>query len=175
MSCWVSKASIWQSINQVINLNQNVIYMESSTEIWAKTPGLSPWHLLGMGCVSFSLNENQYWSFLHWHWACSKKKVEHIIEHMKTSKLKLLGLVLYVSMSVGLALLNCCNFHQVKVLDKFYRRLLNAEGSGHKYFWQIEELWKIFFSHTFMFSEPYKQLQNQMVEHSGIISQCGLN
>lgn len=41
LTCWVCKASIWQGINQVINLNWNVIEMEPSTEIWAKNPGLS--------------------------------------------------------------------------------------------------------------------------------------
>lgn len=72
------------------------------------------------------------WLFLHWHWACSKRKVEHMNEPMQNGNLKLLGLVLYISMFVGLALVNCCHFHQVKVLDKFYRRLLSAKGSGHR-------------------------------------------
>lgn len=112
------------------------------------------------------------------------KKVEHINKHMQKGNLKLLGLVLLVSMFVGLALLNCCHFHQVKIFDRFYRRLLNAKGSRHRFFicgkFRANILDKLKSSEKpsflmFMFSEPYSQLQNQMIEHSGIIPECGLN
>lgn len=51
----VCKESIWQVINEVINLKQSVILMKYLL-IWAKTAEY-------MGCVSFSLNENQYFVF----------------------------------------------------------------------------------------------------------------
>lgn len=57
-----------------------------------------------MGCVSFSLNENQCFVFcLYSHWACSKKKLKHKNMHMQEGALKLLGLVLHASVLAALA------------------------------------------------------------------------
>lgn len=86
-----------------------------------------------MGCVSFSLNENQCFVFcLYSHWACSKKTG---ILHIQKDTWRLLGLVLHVSVFAAVTLLNC--FHPVKVCDKFYRKFLNAKGSGHRFLFLV--------------------------------------